>query len=77
MYDTESILKDFSLPIMLTPDVKQLDQQTIVDLECLDTKDQLTKPMYHYIFNPKTGRNVKTTGKIGLSIIKKYLKNSK
>ena len=54
MYDTESILKDFSLPIMLTPDVKQLDPQTIVDLECLDTKDQLTKPMYHYIFNPKT-----------------------
>ena len=32
---------------------------------------------YRYIFNPKTGRNVKTTGKIGLSIIKKYLKNSK
>ena len=32
---------------------------------------------YAYIFNPKTGRNVKTTGKIGLSIIKKYLKNSK
>ena len=39
MYDTESILKDFSLPIMLTPDVKQLDPQTLVDLECLDTKD--------------------------------------
>ena len=54
MYDTESILKDFSLPIMLTPDVKQLDPQTIVDLECLETKDELTKPMYHYMFNPKT-----------------------
>jgi hypothetical protein len=28
---------------------------------------------YAYIFNPKTGRNVKSTGKTGLAIIKKYL----
>jgi len=54
MYETQSILKDFSLPIMLTSDVKQIDPQTIVDLECLETKDELTKPMYHYIFDPKT-----------------------
>ena len=39
MYDVKAILNDFSLPIMLTKDVKQLDKQIIDDLECLETKD--------------------------------------
>ncbi len=54
MFDSQCILKDFSLPIMLTQDVKQINKQTIEDLECLEAKDTLTKPMYHYIFDPKT-----------------------
>ncbi len=54
MYDVKAILNDFSLPIMLTKDVKQLDKQIIDDLECLETKDDTTKPMYHCVFDPKT-----------------------
>ena len=54
MYNTSSILDEFSIPIMLTQDVKQLNHQIITDLECLETKDDTTKPMYHYIFDPKT-----------------------
>lgn len=54
MYETSSILEEFSLPIMLTKDVIKLDDQVINDLECLETKDNTTKPMYHYVFNPST-----------------------
>ena len=54
MYQTSSILEEFSLPIMLSKDVKQIDSQIIEELECLETKDDTTKPMYHYLFEPKT-----------------------
>tara|TARA_R110001599_G_scaffold29558_2_gene100884 strand:- start:1215 stop:2882 length:1668 start_codon:yes stop_codon:yes gene_type:complete len=39
---------------MLTKDVKQLDSNIIQELECLETKDDTTNPMYHYIFEPNT-----------------------
>ena len=50
MYKTSSILEEFSLPIMLNKQVSQLDSRLIEDLECLETKDDTTKPMYHYVF---------------------------
>tara|TARA_B100000524_G_scaffold18331_1_gene9521 strand:- start:2108 stop:3775 length:1668 start_codon:yes stop_codon:yes gene_type:complete len=39
---------------MLNKQVSQLDSRLIEDLECLETKDDTTKPMYHYVFEPET-----------------------
>ena len=54
MYETTSILNEFSLPIMLLDNVKTLDNQIITDLECISSKDETTDAMYNYIFEPNT-----------------------
>ena len=52
MYDTDMILKEFSLPIQYISKVKEIDDSVIEELECIKSKDDNIKPMYHYVFSP-------------------------
>ena len=52
MYDTDMILKEFSLPIQYISKVNEIDDSVIEELECIKSKDDNIKPMYHYVFSP-------------------------
>ena len=52
-YKYEDIIDNFKLPIFYQPDKKKIDNYLIDDLELINTKDNMNKSMYNYLFNPQ------------------------
>lgn len=61
MYNSETINKHFDLPITHIEKKYKITKEIIDDLELVESHNEDTSPMYHYLFNPKNNVSKITT----------------